>query len=383
MNSKKFVRSLVLVVAIALILGTNSITYGQGGVKLNLNGEDISIPKDMGSPFIKSGRTLVPIKFISENLGYEVEWLPENMEVIVKNEDKEIFLDTKGKNPLVNGEEKSVDVKPLIKDGRTYVPLRFIGETMGKFVDYDRLYGVETVYISDNEIKLEKPYISKKPHSYERKAVYDGRRTVSTNVVTIDVKDSRIKHEAVLANDRLHSNESFSNMINRKKPIAAINGNFFDAYKSLETYGMIVRDYEIFNKGQSKFSFYLDDKNNPYMESIGGYGSDMTKVKTSISGDPLLVQNGRNVAMENAKGMESKISTIRAQRSAIGITNDKKVVMVTVNGVNVKELAQIMINLNCKDAINLDGGASSALYYNGRYITKPGRKLNNTIMFFM
>lgn len=44
------------------------------------------------------------------------------------------------------------------------------------------------------------------------------------------------------------------------------------------------------------------------------------------------------------------------------------------------ELAQGMISLGCDRAMNLDGGASSALYAKGRVITSPGRQLNTVLI---
>lgn len=105
-------------------------------------------------------------------------------------------------------------------------------------------------------------------------------------------------------------------------------------------------------------------------------------VKFALGAGPSLIINGKITADGAAEGFwESKINTNRAQRSFIGYTVDNKVVMGTVSNANLKELAQICKELNLQGAMCMDGGASSGLYYEGKYITSPGRNINNSIVF--
>lgn len=90
---------------------------------------------------------------------------------------------------------------------------------------------------------------------------------------------------------------------------------------------------------------------------------------------PRLVANGAVACNPAAEGYtEAKIATASGARSAIGITWDNKLIMATGSG-TVYELAEAMRQLGCKDAMNLDGGGSSALWYKGAYKTGPGRNL--------
>jgi len=98
------------------------------------------------APYIdaKAGRTEVPLRFIAEALGAEVNWNAKNREVTITLDDKTIQLfipkyDKKGKpiNPdnykfyIVNGTKEEMDVAPQIKNSRTFIPLRFILEALG------------------------------------------------------------------------------------------------------------------------------------------------------------------------------------------------------------------------------------------------------------
>lgn len=73
----------------------------------------------------------------------------------------------------------------------------------------------------------------------------------------------------------------------------------------------------------------------------------------------------------------------RARRSAIGITNINRLVLVTTRkGATPRELAVVMKGLRCLDAIGIDGGASAAMYYRGQTLCKPGRALTNILVVY-
>jgi len=56
-------------------------------------------------------------------------------------------------------------------------------------------------------------------------------------------------------------------------------------------------------------------------------------------------------------------------RSALGLTKDNKLLMVTVSSAKIEDLATIMQKLGAYNAMNIDGGASSGLYYKGKLLT--------------
>ncbi len=90
------------------------------------------------APFIEpsTGRTLVPIRFISEAFGAEVKWEPQFKVVDIRSGKTVIKLQIGNKIALVNGEQVELDQPPLIKDNRTMVPLRFISEAFGAEVKW-------------------------------------------------------------------------------------------------------------------------------------------------------------------------------------------------------------------------------------------------------
>ena len=89
-------------------------------------------------PFIKNERTMVPLRIISENLGYNVQWNQKKQEVKVSDRNLEVKLYI-GKKEIINNNHKEViDVAPLIKNDRTFVPLRCIAEAFNQVVIWDQ-----------------------------------------------------------------------------------------------------------------------------------------------------------------------------------------------------------------------------------------------------
>ncbi len=110
-------------------------------------------------------------------------------------------------------------------------------------------------------------------------------------------------------------------------------------------------------------------------------GDDWDSAETMLGVGPTLVRGGNIIADPAAEGFsEGKIATGAGQRSFIGYTKDKILVMGTVPNVTIKQLAQVAQSMGLTDAMNLDGGASSGLYYNGKYVTSPGRDLSNCLV---
>lgn len=103
-----------------------------------------------------------------------------------------------------------------------------------------------------------------------------------------------------------------------------------------------------------------------------------TKIKAAISNKPALIHNGINIV--NSQELDTKQRTVKSLRSGIGI-KDNKIFLLVASNATVIDLGNIMESLGMDQAMNLDGGGSTALYYQGLYKVGPGRNLPNAIIF--
>ncbi|MGC9125569.1 MAG: stalk domain-containing protein, partial [Caldisericaceae bacterium] len=97
------------------------------------------------APKITNGRTLVPIRFVAEAFGATVKWNPVFKLVTINLSDKEIILQIGTNYASVNGVKYSLDAAPSISSGVTFVPIRFISDSLNASVDWDA--GTKTVTI--------------------------------------------------------------------------------------------------------------------------------------------------------------------------------------------------------------------------------------------
>ena len=101
-------------------------------------------------------------------------------------------------------------------------------------------------------------------------------------------------------------------------------------------------------------------------------------IYSGISCRPLLVYQGANKI--DPSTLDSKELTAHTIRTGLGMKGTTLYVAVP-SGATVPDLADIMVSLGVDNAINLDGGGSSALYYKGSYKTGPGRNVPNALVF--
>ncbi len=118
---------------------------------ITINGTKKKIDKQNSKSIIKNNRTLLPIRSLIESLGGTIKWNPKTREVTIELNGNTIVL-TIGKNTaLVNGIKTKIDpnnpnVTPIIINGRTYLPLRFIAEHLNCTITWDPVTKTITVY---------------------------------------------------------------------------------------------------------------------------------------------------------------------------------------------------------------------------------------------
>ena len=140
---------------------------------------------------------------------------------------------------------------------------------------------------------------------------------------------------------------------------------------------------------KSKLEPFFNEKNLKLNIKVGD--ENWEGVDHIISGGPYLVKNGE-IFVDTA---EEKLTSVggRNPRTAIGYTLDGKFVMVTADGreessigLTLSELAYFMKSIGCYNAMNLDGGGSSVMYFNGLTVNNPsvrgGIPLSNALVIY-
>lgn len=89
------------------------------------------------APIIREGRTMVPMRAIFESQGASVRWNASDQSIIAQKGDIIIQLQIGSDQGLINGTPVKLDAAPIIYEGRTLGPARFISESLGASVEWD------------------------------------------------------------------------------------------------------------------------------------------------------------------------------------------------------------------------------------------------------
>ncbi|KTD21704.1 Exopolysaccharide biosynthesis protein related to N-acetylglucosamine-1-phosphodiester alpha-N-acetylglucosaminidase [Legionella londiniensis] len=172
------------------------------------------------------------------------------------------------------------------------------------------------------------------------------------HVFRIDLKNNQF--DLIFADDLSRPHASIHEFAQHSKALIALNGGFFD--KKFRPLGLRISNQHLENplKRISWWGIFYIKNQKPYLTSLRQYKHDK-KIDFALQSGPRLIINGRIPSLK--AGI--------AERSALGITKDNRViVLVTENSpMSTTNLAELMQSppLECRDALNLDGGSSSQL----------------------
>lgn len=130
----------ILLLLLAFTLAFSFFAFAEGEISITVNSNPLTMDVP---PEIMNGRTMVPMRAVFEALGADVNWIGEEQMIIATSGNKIIVL--KISASILNycdvstQENKNItlDVAPLIKEGRTLIPLRAVSEALGANVDWN------------------------------------------------------------------------------------------------------------------------------------------------------------------------------------------------------------------------------------------------------
>lgn len=184
-------KKILILTTLIFVLMAN-LSFADSGISITIDGNKINLQG--AEPYILSGRTLVPIRFIIENLGATVDWDGSNQSALIKSSDKNILVKVGQMEAVVNENTLTMEIKPELTNGRVYVPLRAIAELLDVSVDWD---GNSKTVIIKTITKEAQPPQNEEPVKEQPKQEEKKEDIVKENINVSDILDEngRIKQE--------------------------------------------------------------------------------------------------------------------------------------------------------------------------------------------
>ena len=144
----------LLLCSLCVFAGDNEdvvVSLQIGNPIMEVNGAETEIDKGRGTePIIRNGRTLVPIRAITEAFGGSVFWDEASQSVLLNMEDDTIKLVIDSKTAYLNSNSETLDVAPTVINGRTMLPIRFVTEGFNLGIAWDgdeqRIYVIKNSF---------------------------------------------------------------------------------------------------------------------------------------------------------------------------------------------------------------------------------------------
>ncbi|OGC74077.1 hypothetical protein A2473_00360 [candidate division WWE3 bacterium RIFOXYC2_FULL_42_13] len=236
--------------------------------------------------------------------------------------------------------------------------------------------------------KLEQTRVAASGYSYQ--TVQTERGSFGAHIIKLPLNEVKVK--TVSASSGSCSNDcdtkSLADYVKGSGGFAGMNGSYFcpPDYGSCD--GKINSfDFALYDSDEGKWEHKdaLTWFDTGLMTFNGGSPSFYRKtsdyggggVTAGISNYPSLVKDG-DIVVDGDK-LTSYQKDIKGTRGVIGVGGEN-LYLAIVNSATVIDAAYVIRSLGAKHALNLDGGGSSAMYINGKYIVGPGRSLPNAIV---
>ncbi|HZK33608.1 MAG TPA: stalk domain-containing protein [Tissierellaceae bacterium] len=174
----KIISVMTLILILLIFSACNGEAANIDEIALIVNGKDIT---SIAKPVIRNGRTLVPLRFVTEEIGGEVAWDNGKREVSIKKNDKNISLVIDKKIIQYDNKKAAMvsDIAPIIIDSRTFVPLRLVGNLLDIDVRWDN--NTRRVIVDSNKASAMESLYDIKITSHGQNSIIDGKTTIKVD----------------------------------------------------------------------------------------------------------------------------------------------------------------------------------------------------------
>ena len=117
-----------------LLLPSTALAKGPDPIAIYVNGREIYTEE--AAPAIRHNRTFLPLRAVTEELGYTVSWDRDKKEVTLTKGDASVVMTIGKKTYRLGDKTASMDVAPFLEKDRTFIPARYLGEATGLSVKW-------------------------------------------------------------------------------------------------------------------------------------------------------------------------------------------------------------------------------------------------------
>ena len=130
-----------------------------------INGEAHTLD---AAPIIRNDRTMLPVRFVAEAFGAAVAWDGSTATATLTRSDVEIMITIGAEFAVVDGEAVKLDSPAFIENDRTYMPVRFVAESLGATVEWDGTTSTATLtYAKEEFVPFPDDYTVTYPNGFD------------------------------------------------------------------------------------------------------------------------------------------------------------------------------------------------------------------------
>ncbi len=214
------------------------------------------------------------------------------------------------------------------------------------------------------------------------KLLYRKVRGVPVRYILADLNNPYVRVGVVTAR-RLGRDESIWELLARSRPTAAVTGTYFSTTSKLPVGDIVIEGERVHFGGVGTALCITYDNQVRFIRQKLHRQRDWSNYRLVLGAGPRLLQNGQIALYPPGEGFRDRRVYARGKRVAVGVTKQNKLILAVVEQpVSLRRLAWTMRGLGATDAIALDGGGSSTLYYRREVKLLPKRKLTNLLVVY-
>jgi hypothetical protein len=260
----------------------------------------------------------------------------------------------------------------------------------------------------ENLAKVHKPGYDESINNYSnysfKEEIIVGNDKFYADIIRIDLKNPNLKIITESASPdpdnkdaKSYGSKSLASYVIKNNGFAGMNGTYFCSSSGCGKMNYYffplfnTSEKRMINSDQFKYwttgpLFAFDRENNFYyfkdsreFGSVDAFENKYgVKLSAAIGNKPRLIEEYMNLLID--WDLDDKQKNTKSLRNAIAY-KDNNIYLIIVRDATVPDLAEIMKKMGMEYALNMDGGYSSALFYNDEYMIGPGRNIPNAIIF--